>query len=807
MATEEEEIQYLLEVERVTEEYFRRLGYNIDMSEMSVEELEAFFLDLPAEVQTGLRHYVAWETTGKEPTPDPLDFGQEMLTPVQIGGVPILIPGLKILTPARLAGRGPLRWLGRALGLIDDAGDAVKLTGATGPQMAARSARAGRYPWSNVPPAAAGRIGADQVTMARSQVTAAFTRETAAAAPYLGGPFGRAMAGTAAVAGAYGVGQVLGSEELVVPTERSEAEQAAIQIYIEKGYTDVEAAKAVREDMEGGTLESDLGSKARGADSATDVATNLAEENSLLRAIFYQDMSDTAVFDKLTNWVTGQAIMLVANGQSLYNALVQHENVLGDMELYHLGNEDHYEEVKNYFMTNWENVPAIANKVRAAPDPRRQGGGQGMTSDTSTNLDDVVDAHIAEIMATSPHMLIMPSDADGGRIGVIPTFDGTMHGTISSLNDITSGGRIGPMQFMTMLEGARPEQLVRWQQELYSWGYLERPPEVWGQLVPDHTGIPPTLAAAQTWQVELFNTASYLRQNNISITPDGTPRADRLMDVTLGRRAAFVRDKTTTVNTLRQRVVDQVQDRLTNYLTSTGQFLPQGAIAQLQDGVQRELDQMNPSRYERLFGQGGSPRERLLAENLLKEFYDGSEDWQNMLVLGDGRNEKFYDYAQMVGAVSEQERMQLEAGGVSRGTWGPRLSNDPNINVRDAETDVAVAAMLKFIGDESGSRGFAEMTVDDLVNGLGVYLHTIGQSRGMTRNYTQRDLIEMATRALNMSQEQYVKRDTALPSDIAHRYIESEGIGGGVAGYKYREIVNELDRISRSPGYLRTPNA
>ena len=68
--TEEEEIAYLQEVEQVTEEYFRRAGYDIDMSEMSTQELEQFFLGLPTYVQTGLRHHVAMETTGSAPEAD-----------------------------------------------------------------------------------------------------------------------------------------------------------------------------------------------------------------------------------------------------------------------------------------------------------------------------------------------------------------------------------------------------------------------------------------------------------------------------------------------------------------------------------------------------------------------------------------------------------------------------------------------------------------------------------------------------------------------------------------------------------------
>ena len=81
--TEAEEIEYLQEVERITEEYFRNAGYDIDMSEMSTQELEQFFLRLDADVQVGLRTHLSMQLTGGPPQTDVLDFGQEMLTPVR----------------------------------------------------------------------------------------------------------------------------------------------------------------------------------------------------------------------------------------------------------------------------------------------------------------------------------------------------------------------------------------------------------------------------------------------------------------------------------------------------------------------------------------------------------------------------------------------------------------------------------------------------------------------------------------------------------------------------------------------------
>jgi hypothetical protein len=125
--------------------------------------------------------------------------------------------------------------------------------------------------------------------------------------------------------------------------------------------------------------------------------------------------------------------------------------------------------------------------------------------------------------------------------------------------------------------------------------------------------------------------------------------------------------------------------------------------------------------------------------------------------------------------------------------------------VNEAQQDVAVAALLKFLGDEGSARDIMGMDVNDLVNALNVYTHTIGSSRGMTRNFTQRELIEMSSRALTNTQQAIFQPDNTAQR-VADDYVDSAGIGGGIAGYNYREIVKELNRVASSPGYLRARN-
>lgn len=757
--TEEEEIEYLKSVEDATEEYFRLQGYDIDMSEMSTEELEGFFLNLPSSLQVGYRDYVSLVTKGSLPPSDPFDIGVEAMMPLTVWGIPVWFPGSGVVKhPLKwgknLVGKG-LKWLDKLIKSADELEDVAGYTRVAAttrrPAQAAggslRSSRSGQY-MSRQPRTAAGSGTPLPPPATPGMRDLRFGAATAA------------MGATAAAVGTYEAGQFLGSEEAASTLNPTDLPQESTEI-----------------------RQSDL------IPTFDEMVGGVHENPHHLQQIIYKDISEQAAFDKLTNWVGGKSIWLVGNGQSLYEALKEHHGPagLGEMYMMDLNNDEDRQTVVEYFTANWETVKPISDIVKA-------GGGRII-------LDDVVQDYVSDIQQTSPFMLMLPGSPGEGMIGVIPTFDGTAHGTITSLNDLTTGGKIGPLNLLPFLKSARPEQLVMWQQQLYAWGYLERPPEVWGQLTPDRTGVPPTLTAAHTWQIDVFNVGIELTREGVEISPDGTPRADRVLDTTIARRAAYTTPKTTSDRALKDEVIGNAAQRVSDYLTATGRYLPTGAVEQLRHGLTRELNKLSPSRSEELFGQGGSRRERLLAENLLREFY-GIDDWGAALMVGNGSFEQFYDYSQMVGAVSEEERNLLEAGGLARRNYDPGLQNR---NVNEAQQDVAVAALLKFLGDEGSAQDIMGMNVNDLVNALNVYSHTLGSSRGMTRNFTQRDLIEMASRALTNTQQAVFQPDNTAQR-VADDYVDSADIGSGIAGYKYRQIVNELNKVASSPGYLRTPN-
>tara|TARA_R100000781_G_scaffold55774_1_gene36294 strand:- start:3007 stop:3495 length:489 start_codon:yes stop_codon:yes gene_type:complete len=126
--TEEEEIEYLKSVEDATEEYFRLQGFPIDMSEMSTEELEGFFLNLPSVHQTGYRDYVSLVTKGNVPSSDPFDIGVEAMMPLTIWGIPVPAFGLAknpLKWGKNLVGKG-FKWLDRLIGSADEVGDVAR---------------------------------------------------------------------------------------------------------------------------------------------------------------------------------------------------------------------------------------------------------------------------------------------------------------------------------------------------------------------------------------------------------------------------------------------------------------------------------------------------------------------------------------------------------------------------------------------------------------------------------------------------------------------------------------------------------
>ena len=807
--TEAEEIEYLQEIERVTEEYFRVIaGYDIDMSEMSTQELEQFFLHLDADVQVGLRNYVATQTTGAPPTTDVLDFGHEMLAPVMVGGVPIFGLGVfkVVKTPAKLVGKG-LRWLGRATGLVDDAGDIV--VGAT-----AAATRVG--PYRNP----AGRFAIDP---GRGRSAAGATGGTIQRIPrvdedVLRGAQQVVGLGAAGVATAE-VGRRLGegqhperarTPDLPIVREEDKSQE-------QKNQEDLERRQALAAETE----PADVG-------SIID-----ANKSGVMKQMYFEGLSETAAFDKLTNYIVDSGVHILSeSGISLGAALEQQEasaglgGALGEMDVVDLKTPNGQRIIRDYLKANWQRIDTLKNDRRLQAEWGR--GSPAPFSEEST-VDTIIEEYIVELQRNADFFLLAPENPDGtGQgIGIMTSFDGTTNGNVVSFNDMFSGGKIGPLNLLPELRRARPEQITRWQQQLYAWGYLEDPPQVWGSIEPDAQGNMHTLDAAHRWQVAVFNEgtnmvsqarrASALKgspgtQSNISlsdlITADGTPRADRVLDRAIASQMSGESTQATDARTMRDRVITQAQDRVSKYLEATGRYLPEGSAMQIQSGLDQVLSGVSVGRQESAFGQGGSPYERALAESILGQLSQrnsGTENWKDMLTFGTtNRDSSFFDYAARVGAVSERERTLLEAGVVNRSDYRRHWQGRED-QLKEAEADVAVAALLKFIS--RGMTGdFSTVTPGDITRGVSAYMNTVGIQQGLDNPISEQELTTLAQNAITSARGGRFQQDNQMITDVATGGVDQMGLRGGVSGYQFKDLVNQLDSI-QGVRKMGVPNA
>jgi len=218
---------------------------------------------------------------------------------------------------------------------------------------------------------------------------------------------------------------------------------------------------------------------------------------------------------------------------------------------------------------------------------------------------------------------------------------------------------------------------------------------------------------------------------------------------------------------------------------------------QIQSGLNQVLGGLSAERQESAFGQGGSPYERALAESILGKLSqrnDGTGNWKDMLTFGTtNRDSSFFDYAARVGAVSERERDLLMAGVVNRGTYRDHWK-DRHEQLKEAEADVAVAALLKFISQDM-TGDFSTVTAGDIARGVSTYMHTVGIRQGLDSPIDQARLFAIAQKAMGNANSTRFQQDNQLLTDVASGGVDQMGLRGGVSGYQFRDLVNQLDSI------------
>ena len=416
--------------------------------------------------------------------------------------------------------------------------------------------------------------------------------------------------------------------------------------------------------------------------------------------------------------------------------------------------------------------------------------------------------HVEEIAATNSTMLIGPeapvfdplgaAQAPGGQVAFITSFDGTPFGEIHSVNDLFSGGQIGPwnarpflLDFYEATKDARGYSinLEQVQQELFAWGYMEEPAE-WGKLDPVMRGPDATLDALHTFQADLVNNAlqiyeevpeggSTVTAGKSLIAPDGTPYVGAVVSRMIGAGLSVDDSKAATVRQQEQRAIAQVQERIKTRIASSGRQVTEAGLA----SIASEIDQMIQGSRSEIFGQGGTARERQLAESILSQFYaNPTGDWASDITFGATDSDMDYiNYARRVGALSDEEMEMLTTDLIYQ--TGQSSSRSVRGLGTELKKDVAVANLLKFI--TSGMEGGLEsVTADDIRRGLVTYAHTMGQRTAGTRGLTDRDFADMAQRAYGNVQGVAPLEQTAFVGTLEQRISDAMGLSGGSGPYQ-----------------------
>ena len=596
------------------------------------------------------------------------------------------------------------------------------------------------------------------------------------------------------------------------------------------------------------------------------VIKDQADDDAVLKHLYFDGISEEAAFIKLVNWLAGTGTNMVVQspgglGYSLQGTLAS--GGMDDLEVRSLASPEGKEYVRNYLMTNWRNIPdlleSVAQQVRAGygdylaavgddgkvsnfyrdratdtVDPQfvtdvlQEFGGTSFGLDAPAlgqvgetfgfsnvdqqpigdiifgALDEAVDEMMFRVIEPNQSIFIGPNGlptAEGGqeRFGFITTFDGTPFGSVESFGDLFSGGKIGPLEMTTQLQKADRDVIEKFQREFVALGLMDQP-AAWGKLTVDpRTGTMPTIEAAVGWQVSLTQEAlNMVDRRTGTLAPDGTPWIDKVMDNFVANRMAGDDTLATHERNLKAQVVNEAGSRIQQYLTNTGRYLPEGAQLQLQSGLQDIIGDMSKEQQEAAFGQGGSPWERSLAENALKQFY-GVDDWGSMLTFGGtDRDEDFFNYAARVGAVSNRERDMLRLGSVDRKGYRRHWRGNED-DLLEVQKDVAVAGLLKFIS-EGMSGSLADATAQDVARGLTSYMYTIGSRQRRDKNYSQRSIAQFSQFALDNA--------TAGNNDLVDTLVQqgAEQYGQGVGGYRYKNLVSALNSVSRGAGKLGVRN-
>lgn len=551
-----------------------------------------------------------------------------------------------------------------------------------------------------------------------------------------------------------------------------------------------------------------------------------------------------------------------------------------ETEIIDLVTEAGQQRLKNYFLANWTDTPELVELVRGGIEANwaeftsvaagtgmrpsgwdapgigneeyqmimQQFGGFGDDTAVLASIDSVygagsaqdiiggvldaaLDGYVDNVASRHTTMLLGPEPLTGleaaptegeepemaGRVAFITSFDGTPYGDIESVNDLFSGGKIGPMNaadYMLRLYNNTKDRATGYsaviekiQQELFAWGYITEPAE-WGKLeitnlldAQGRTMVEPTIDAVQMIQADIINTGiEVARDPNVQLAPDGSIYLEQTIQRMIGRSLNVGETVAASRKTQERAVVEQVRERIVRRMYESDRTITEQGMQGLDQTISEMITELTPGQQEEFFGRGGGQKQQRLVDSVMSQFYK-DEDWRSRASWS-GRT--YTNYAKNVGALTADQVSLLERG-MADLEGEDFLPGEEQAYLRSMG-DVARANFLKFVSKQMVEEGrtFDDLTADDVRRGLITYGHTMGQYHAGRNGYSDRDYARMADVAFRTVSDPIA--EPSIVGTLDERLAEEMGLMGGGVGTGFEDLMGAVRRRRGAGGRLRVRN-
>lgn len=384
----------------------------------------------------------------------------------------------------------------------------------------------------------------------------------------------------------------------------------------------------------------------------------------------------------------------------------------------------------------------------------------------------------------------------------VTSFDGTPFGEIESVNDLFSGGRVGPQDawfyMQKLYEGTRnasgySEVVERIQQELFAYGYMDAPRE-WGKLdiINMENKADATIDALQMLQSDQINEALNVPKGQLA--PDGSAYLKDVMDRAMSNKLNQLPKRKAVKANQQTALVEQVIGNLETLATRAGRVFDEEGKAKMRTAIKGMISsEEDQDLLEEAFGGGGSAKDLQKVDLILKNFYQ-DDNWANNVYLGANDSDvDYFRYAKRSGALSDEELEQFLATKNFRTSTGtlddsgvrieeitkPMYSTnfddtgsliDP-VNTNAVAKDVLTSFMLDLLAAPDGQEA-------DMAKALMTFGHTAGARISSDFGYTAFDYEEMANKISSDLALASEPEESELASTLSDRLAKANDLTG-----------------------------